>query len=82
MGIEVVHDQHDLLCPGVVDIYHVPDRFREIRHRPPVRDLDVTTVHQGLEQHEEVSGTMPFVFIIVTFGLARFGRQGAAGFRH
>ncbi len=70
MGIEIVHDQHNLLrCRVAVD--QVSHGLCEINRRSPIRDLDMSLPCEWLEPHKQICGSIAFVFVINAFGLSR-----------
>src|SRR6202158_3083863 len=53
MGIEIIHNQHDLLSVGIDIIDQVLDNGGEVHHSPAIRDRHLAPAAQRLAQREQ-----------------------------
>src|SRR5829696_3878281 len=71
MGVEVVHNQNDLLSVRVVQINQLLYAVRPVVLGPPLGDTDVTPAGQGLANDEEVGRPLTLVLVVLTGGPSR-----------
>ena len=65
MGVEIVHHHANTLCIGKVDIYQVFHGIGPIIASPTVSDVDMPPGSQWFKEHEQVTGSVALVFVIV-----------------
>ena len=75
VGVELVHDQHDPLGVGVVDVDQLLDAVRPVEPGALVADAHLPPAAQRLADQEEVDHPAPHVLRVV----ARRAGPGAAG---
>src|SRR6266536_1896720 len=82
MGVELIHDQHDLFSVGIDLIDQVLDHMREIHHTAVIRDGHFAPAAQRLAQHEHGGHAAPVVLVVEAGWSPRCGRQWCACFGH
>src|ERR671918_477477 len=82
VGVQVVHDQHDLLGLRVLLIDHLAEQMGEVHRRAPLRHLHPPLPRQRLEDHEQIGRALALVLVIDALRLPRRHRDGQAGFCH
>ena len=79
VGVEVVHDQHDLLGVGVVHGEQVVDLGGPVGPGAPVSGGHAPTTGQRLDPHEDRAGAVPDVLVVLLAVPARCGRERVTG---
>jgi len=68
VGIELVHDQDELVRLPVATVHQVPHEMRPVLAPAPVGDCHLAPTAERLEGHEQVGRAVAHVFAVVAFG--------------
>lgn len=79
VGVQVVHDQHDLVRVGVVDVQQVLDPAGPVQAGAGRFRVGAAPAGQGLGPHEDRARPVAHVFGILTGHPSRRGRGAWAG---
>ena len=77
--VQVIERHTDHRRGGAMDAHQVSHTMRQAPGRASLGELDRPPALQGLEDHQQVTGTSPAMLVGVAHGLPRRGRQGSAG---
>src|SRR4051812_33278967 len=80
MGVEIIQDDPNPFGVGIAFIdqpFHV---VRKVVHRALLRHRNMPPTRLRFTKQKEITGAVPFVFILIAFHLARPGRYGRTGF--
>ena len=79
MGVELVHDQDETFCGGVMDIDQVLDTVRPVDPGPLVTDAHLPPAAQRLGDQEQVRHPIARVLWVMAGRLPRRDRQRITG---
>src|SRR5215210_4774825 len=71
VGVELVHDQDELVCLAVAPVHQVAHEARPVLTPAPVGDRHLAPAAERLEGREQIGGTVAHVFAVVAFGQPR-----------
>ena len=80
VGVEVVQHHPDLLGRWVSFIGQPPHLLSEVHHGTTFGHCHMPPARQGLAQHEQVSGAIALVLVIVSLPSCRLGRGSETSF--
>lgn len=80
MGIEIIENHLDALRIGISDIDQPAHLVSKIDFGTIVRHGNMPPACQWFEEQEEITGAVPFVFIIIALYLSRLCGQWSTGF--
>src|SRR5215207_8963466 len=71
VGIELVHDQDDLVRLAVAPVHELAHEARPVGTPAPVGDRHLAPTAERLKRYEQVGGAIAHVFAVVAFGPPR-----------
>lgn len=82
MRVEVIHHEREVISSGNVTRQYVFAAMCPVDFCASIRSLHMTPTSKGGKQHQQMTHTSSFIFILVARRLARFGSQRLTGFDH
>src|SRR5208283_6150925 len=73
MGRQVVEHHANALRLGIMDIGEVAHADGEVFRGAPFGDLELAPVAVHIQEHEQVRGSVAFIFAVVALDLPRLG---------
>jgi hypothetical protein len=61
VGVQVVHNQHDLFRLGIVFVHQLPDYLSEVDLGASISHLNVALASQRLEEHKQVGRAISLI---------------------
>ncbi len=80
MGIEIVHDHHSGFGIWEMNVHQITHTMGPINHGASVGDFDMPPGFQRGKEHEQVAGSVAFIFVVIFGNLPRLGWQWQARF--
>jgi hypothetical protein len=80
MGIQIIHDQTDLLSVWRHLIHQRVHIVRKINFCPVIRYCSIALTTQWFKSEKDVCRTMPLIFCVLLTRFPRLGREGIADF--
>jgi len=82
VGIEVVHDQHNLFGVRILLIAHLTEQMGKVHGCSVLRHFHPSLSRQRLEDHKQIRGAFALILVINAPGLPRRSGDGRTRFRH
>jgi len=82
MCIELILDDHDLVCMWKMNIYQFSHTFCPICFRTSRSYFHVPPILERSEEHEQIGNSFALVFVVISLWFSRLHGQGLTCFSH